>query len=356
MFGVFLVNSFLATDGDFQVYWQAGRNYFLGIPLYDIARDGTHCYKYPPWLAPFFLPFSALPLRWAEAAWRLCLVFSLGYCVRWCALQSRSHWTAFAAALPFWGTWMNNLIAGQITTILLAAALFGASATLRPGKRAWIGWTALLTSLSAKLFHLIALVSVPRKAWSVRPIAAAVLLLCLLSVPAILAYGNPATLVSSYLQMLSTPGDLLGGGFYGLPALAVKVFGWSEHDPQSLSQAALVLIVLFAPIYLLLARRIDRPADRFALALGWATALHPLAFSYTFGTAYPLAALTLDRAISERRPWLLAVTFAGVFAITLVTSKTVGSWAAGVLNGFTIKSIGILILSIPFAFRQKQVA
>ncbi len=351
MFGVFLINSFLATDGDFQVYWRAGRNYVQGIPLYDIARDGTHCYKYPPWLAPFFLPFSALPLRWAEAAWRLCLVFSLGYCVRWCANHSRTPWLAMAAVIPFWGTWMNNLIAGQITTVLLAAALWGSSTVADSNQRDWLGWTALLTSLSAKLFHLIALAGIPQKAWRIRPLAATCLLFVALTIPAVLASGGLTPLFHSYLQMLSTPGDILGGGFYGFPALAVKWLGWAEHDPQALSRAALILIAVFAPVYVYIARNLESTAERFALALGLATALHPLAFSYTFGTAYPLAALALDRAASGKRLSRLIsvpIVLVGIFAITLVTSKVLGS-LAGYLNGFTIKSIGILIVSVPFA-------
>ena len=34
--------------------------YLHGEPLYLFSRDGTECYKYPPWIAVFISPFSTV--------------------------------------------------------------------------------------------------------------------------------------------------------------------------------------------------------------------------------------------------------------------------------------------------------
>lgn len=355
---VFTVNSFLATGGDFPVFWRAVGHYLGGEKLYDLARDGGHCYKYPPWVTVGFIPFGIFRLRIAEALWRLTEVAALVYSIRWCMRRSFQPILAAALALPFWGTWMNNIVWGQMTPVLLALALAGFDRLERG--RNLLGTHLIFNSLTAKIFNLFALVGIPRKRWNLRAIAVTAATASVLTIPALAPYGwNPIALVRAYQEMLSHPDGILGGGFYGLPALVVSLLGWPGGNPAYLAKAAVIAIAAILPFYFWIAAGIrQNQALRFSLALGLACAVHPLAFSYTFVLAYPLAALAADRLwnplLSGKSDVKLTLArtllVIGVFSITLVTSKFLGTFA-DTLNGITIKSLGILMIGLSIRIR-----
>jgi Glycosyltransferase family 87 len=50
------------VGGDFHVFWQAGRNFANGAPLYHDALPGARQFKYPPFAAMVFTPLSLFSL------------------------------------------------------------------------------------------------------------------------------------------------------------------------------------------------------------------------------------------------------------------------------------------------------
>ena len=56
---------------DFHVFWQAGRNFSSGEPLYHGYLPGAREFKYPPFAAMVFQPLGALPLRVAAVLFSL---------------------------------------------------------------------------------------------------------------------------------------------------------------------------------------------------------------------------------------------------------------------------------------------
>src|SRR6476646_6799288 len=47
---------------DFHVFWQAGRNFATGAPLYHDSLPGARPLKYPPFAAMVFSPLALFPL------------------------------------------------------------------------------------------------------------------------------------------------------------------------------------------------------------------------------------------------------------------------------------------------------
>src|SRR5712691_1998763 len=52
---------------DFHVFWQAGRNFATGHPLYHDYLPGARPLKYPPFAAFLFQPLALFPLQAAGA-------------------------------------------------------------------------------------------------------------------------------------------------------------------------------------------------------------------------------------------------------------------------------------------------
>src|SRR4051812_49524938 len=69
---------------DFHVFWQAGHNFYLGLPLYQ-PEAGARRFNYPPLAAQIFQLLGVLPMQ--TAAW-LFYVASVGL-LGWAVLLSR---------------------------------------------------------------------------------------------------------------------------------------------------------------------------------------------------------------------------------------------------------------------------
>src|SRR2546422_9799161 len=59
------------VGGDFHVFWQAGRNFFTGAPLYHGDLPGARNFIYPPFAALTFGVFALLPLQVAATIFSL---------------------------------------------------------------------------------------------------------------------------------------------------------------------------------------------------------------------------------------------------------------------------------------------
>src|SRR5687767_5000964 len=59
------------VGNDFQVFWQAGRNFATGHPLYHDYLPGARQFKYPPFAAMVFQPLAVFPLQVAAVLFSL---------------------------------------------------------------------------------------------------------------------------------------------------------------------------------------------------------------------------------------------------------------------------------------------
>ena len=146
---IFSINSFLCKNDDFVVFWHAGRHLLSGQPLYDFARDSYRCFKYPTWIAPLFIPIALLPIDVADVVWRLFSLCCMLWICHWSVKGSQRPYLGILVFLSFWGTWMNNIVLGQVTPVLIALALWGYSEL---EKKKSLARLAIFISLSAKIF------------------------------------------------------------------------------------------------------------------------------------------------------------------------------------------------------------
>ncbi len=342
-FLVFSVNSFLAQGGDFEVFWNAGLNYITGQPIYDLARDGGTCYKYPPWITPLFLPFSIFPLRVAGVLWRLFQLGCLFYSLQWCKERCRSFASILFIFFNFWGIWMNNVLTGQISILLLALALFGFSLAEKKIENYGLDFFSIFISLSAKVFTLVSFFGVPMRIFSFRKILVLILWIGLASVPALWGYSwHLDRLLAASSETMLSVGGKIGGGHYGLPSLWVSLFSFDPENHRSHLIGFIISLVTVGCFYFWIRQHLSKSVDRFVTALALGLAIHPLAFSYTFAMGFPLAVFTLDRAMKFNY-FMRALTFFGVAGVSFLP----------LTDHIPFKALSVILLSGLLAFMQR---
>lgn len=355
-----LINALRAQGGDYPVFWNTANHWTRHEPLYALARDGVECFKYPPWVGAFLSPLALLSEKTAGILWRLVNFSAWGSIILWASRQSRSFFLAEAVSLLFLGFWTSNLVSGQITPVLLATALWGFELleSAPPARRA-LGWSLLITALSAKIFHLLALVGLSKSHWKWKPIVLAAVPLTALSIPAFLAYSDPVQLIRSYLENVTSGSDNLGGGLYGLPTLWVQLAGFPLLDTAPRLIAWVSSAILVGVILVWGKRVLSKRVEIFALALALSAAIHPLTFSVAFIWIYPLAVFACQavfqrKPTSETRPALIGI-FAGLFALIVLQSQLSGALGLEFLNFPSLKAVGVFILGISFVWLRKTV-
>lgn len=320
---------------DFEVYWNTAVRLLHGETIYSFSRDSTRCFKYPPWIAPAFIPLGFFPIAWAARIFRVLEVMAIGasfYYVR--SFLKSSIWTAIALLL-FWGFWMYNTQTGQISSFLVLGAVLGFY-LLRKEKK--VGVLLLFSSLSAKMIQLYALLGTPilqKKYWKAFASTAAVFLfLCL---PSFWPYfPDIGKWLHDFHEASVSLGTDLSASNQGLAAFWIYLFGISPHQIQNhylcSGVAALVLTILF-----FIFRKNLEPFERFFVLLAYAGILHPLAFSYNYVWVFPLVACVLDRR--ELR-W---ISIPLILEITVISQKTVGQIPWLVFPGY--RALATVLLS-----------
>src|SRR2546422_11492570 len=66
------------VGGDFHVFWQAGRNFATGAPLYHGDLPGARRFIYPPFAAMVFQVLAVFPLRLAAEVFSVINLVLLG--------------------------------------------------------------------------------------------------------------------------------------------------------------------------------------------------------------------------------------------------------------------------------------
>lgn len=350
LFAILTINSFLATQGDttwsdFALYWSAGRHYLHSEPLYSVARDGFHPYKYPPWATLLFVPFSLLPLAISGVLWRLVQVACLAYLFRW-SWRLGGFIAAAVTLISFWGFWNLNVLAGQPNLLWIALAIYGFETLER---RTVVSTTLLAITLSAKVFHVFSLIGIKPSRWRLKAWVGAATFSTLSCIPALLAYPMPRlrSFLAAYHEAASGGGSVLGGGGYGLPCLFTDLLSIPRENTDLRALFFLPSAGLGVLAYWGVRRSVTSPKGAFAAALALGAAVHPLAYAYTFAFGYPFAAMSLRDSGNSRHWGRRILAWLGIAAIVAMNDKTLGT-VGTFLEAHQIKSLGIFVLALSY--------
>jgi hypothetical protein len=351
---------------DFHVYWKAAQTWAgqgLSPYLYD-ASDRGFVFKYPPWMLPFFLPFGFLSLEISKVVWALielgCIYYSVFKLVR-LGLRPRA---AILTAFLFWWIWLGHAFAGQFTVVLMASALWAAPEK-SPRENSSSGKLALLgVILTAKVFSLVSLIGRAREVFRLQPIAAGITLLLFLHgiVYGVFAlHGNwvsPAELYHQWVQSASSGGQELGelvvrGQMnHGFTAGVLRAFHVDVRATSIDNRVALLLAGIFSVIWAWASKRLQ-PLEAWVGWLGVGLIVHPLAWHHSFVMAYPLCAVSLDRAISSHDRRLLALSLLGSCCIGIFIPNVIGMTLATPLEMVSVKSWGVCFSALALVLARK---
>jgi hypothetical protein len=351
---IFSINSFLSKNDDFLVFWNAGRHLLSGQPLYDFARDGYSCFKYPTWIAALFIPFALLPIEVAEVVWRLFSLCCMFWTCHWSVKGSQRPYLGILVFLVFWGTWMNNIVSGQVTPVLIALALWGYSEL---EKKKGLARFTIFISLSAKIFYLVAAIPLGRRMWNKKALTL-ISIFILLSTEAALP-GYNGSLHSLFHAFISTTGSLsdfgVSGADYGLPTLWVKVFQISHLKHARVIGFLISLLIIFPWMTWFLPRK-AADSERFCLGLALAAAIFPLQFSYGFIWAYPFVVFVVERVVErvvqrdiKKGLPLLIGAFTGISGLIFLDR-----FPLPFLEGLPVRALSIILMVIIWTFALKN--
>ncbi|MBC7692995.1 MAG: DUF2029 domain-containing protein [Methylotenera sp.] len=340
--GVALVRDTVAQGQDFRVFWQSGQHLLHREPIYDVLRDGAMVFKYPPWIVPFFVPFSVLPLVAAKWAWALTELASLISVMHWLRKRGCSDLVIALTSVLFWGIFAVHFLDGQITLVMLAVALWGWEKA-RP--------SPVVFALSTKVFSGVSLLGWRRiSAWQMGRVC---VFLFVFTLPALWCAKSlhPLEFAKSWKTAAASGGQLFehektrGRDNQGLPAVILRGLEVPSRDSRADGIAALICTLIIGGYWFFRSRQI-RDFGAIEKWLGWLAlgcVIHPLAWFHCFVLAYPLAALTLDQAVKSKDRILIFSALLSICMITVLTSKTLGDTGAR-LEFYSIKSFGVLFL------------
>jgi alpha-1,2-mannosyltransferase len=140
---------------DFAVFWQAGRSFAAGQPLYYDFPPGARQFKYPPFAAMLFVPLGLLSLPVAA------ILFSLLNLLLWVAAAyltrriidchfstGRGRLVPFLLALAFSAQfWLDNFHHVQMNGVIFLLTLLGLDAYLRQQDRGAAGYLVAATAI-----------------------------------------------------------------------------------------------------------------------------------------------------------------------------------------------------------------
>jgi len=334
------------VGGDFHVFWQAGRNFFTGAPLYHGDLPGARNFLYPPFAALAFGLLALLPLQLAATIFSL-LNMALWVVAAWLTRDivartfpdSNPAWPPLAVAVVVTAQFfLNNFNLVQVNEVIFVLVLLGIRASLGGREAEAAVWFVVATALKiTPVFFVLWLVLRGRRRALVTVPPAA--LACLL-VPLVLR--GPATgaaeLREYYHSFLEGPqhgqvgtGDQnLGGMVYRMlrpttnpEQLDYQLLSASEHAAALVyrGSAAIVLLTLLASLVLL--RQRGAPVTAFELSSVFLASLllSPITRKAHLVTLLFVAYnfLAIRRAVLPR-PGRIAV--AGLWALMAVSGVT----------------------------------
>jgi hypothetical protein len=291
---------------DFAVFWQAGRSFAAGEPLYHGYPPGARQFKYPPFAALLFVPLGLLPLKAAATLFSLVnlLLWVLAGYLTWQIVPllrsdpGRSR-VPILLALAFSAQFfLDNFHHVQMNCVIFVLTLLGIYAYLRNHDRA--ASACLVTATGVKvtpIFFLIWLVIRGR-----RRAVVALLPLGLAGIAVPLLARGPTTgtrdLVEYYSSFLGPQGEAeidsysAGQNLSALVARMTRPVEYADHRsyrylPASAETAqlvsrvgeALVLLLFLLKLFQLRRRRAEVSALEISVVFLTALLLSPITFT-----------------------------------------------------------------------------
>ncbi len=123
---------------DFAVFWQAGRSFASGGPLYHGYPPGARQFKYPPFAALVFTPLALFPLQTAAilvsllnlASWVAAVLLTRDIIARTFPARNPSGAPLVLAVLLSAQFFLDNFHHVQVNGIILVVVLYGVRASL----------------------------------------------------------------------------------------------------------------------------------------------------------------------------------------------------------------------------------
>ncbi|OFZ83333.1 MAG: hypothetical protein A2603_06690 [Bdellovibrionales bacterium RIFOXYD1_FULL_55_31] len=346
----------LGQSHDFEVYWNAAVSLISGVSPYTssqglMSSNQGFVFKYPPWVLPFFAPFGLLSWTAAKGVWALGEIVALLYAVVWTARKG-----SLSAALLgfgiFWWIWIGHFASGQITLLILAAALF-----LGSGEKSIV---LLGLIFSSKVFSLVTLFGFGRRVFKARVILGFIIAASLLTGIVVLAIPGHSfiALGRDWILAAGSGGAELGAEVvrgpanHGFTALVLRLF---DVDPRSSEYDVVVFLVLSILLGFLWNRfsGVLSFEERWSGWLALGVLVHPLAWHHSFVLVYPLCALAIAKAVEANTTRYFVSALFGTAMIGLIIPELFGSSAVRPLELAGIKAWGTCLCAFSLV-RAKQ--
>ena len=351
---------------DFHVFWQAGRNFATGAPLYHDSLPGARPLKYPPFAALLFTPLALFSLPVAGvvmsvvnlALWLAAAVLTRDIVTRTSPGGGAARWPLVLAFILSAQFFLDNFHHVQMNEVTLVLALLGIRAYL-DGKDAASG-AAFVAATGLKITPVFFV------AWLVlrgrRRAALAVIPLALVVVLVPLVLRGPsrgaAELVEYYHGFLQKhqEGDMeLYTGGQNVAALVTRMtqppadtgavsYRWFPTDERTAQRVyhalwAAILLVFLARLILLRVRGAPVSAMELAMVFLTALLLSPITFTtHLVPLLFVLAAVLSSRPALDSVPRraLAGLIGLGVVVCGLSGRDLVGGWAYHAVGGYSI--------------------
>jgi Glycosyltransferase family 87 len=370
---------------DFHVFWQAGRNFATGDPLYHGYLPGARQFKYPPFAAMMFQLLALVPLRVAAVLFsllNLILWVIAGY-LTWDIVR-RSFPDRSASSLPLAFAvvlsaqfFLDNFHHVQMNAVIFVLVLLGLRAYLEDRDLSAAAYLVSATAIKlTPVFFVgwLVLRGRRRAALAVAPLVLACVLVPLLVRGPTTGAAELSEYYSSFLQghQHGEVGDYTAGHNVAalvsrmtqppaVPGKASYAFLPTAQSTAQLAYYALWSTVLLVFLIKLVRLRIQRaPVSAFELSMVFLTAL--LLSPITFTTHLVSLLFVFCVFLSLRLDSLSRgghVVAAGLLGLMLVTGLSgrdlVGRTAYLTVRGYSIFAWTMLLLCVTAAFLAGRV-
>ncbi len=324
-----LIRSTMGQGTDFFVYWKAGRALLEGHSVYDLEKFGGMIFKYPPWLAPFFIPISLLPFEFAKFIWGVLGVFSIFTMMK--ILKNFAQVKLeilFALGLLYWGIWAIHALDGQVAIPLMALALF----SLTRKSPALDAMNAI--ALSSKVFTVFPLLLEWKRYWKPRTLLIVVSTVLLSTAFVIVKTDStPSRVIGEWREAASSgakylpEGNTRGKKNPSLSNYTASLFAVPVQDSKTEVVIALIFFAL-AALYLIGFTQNQDYFTRFCIALALTPVAHPLPWLHLFSWTFPLMAITANLAWQQRARRDVGFVFAASLLVLAILMVPLGAESA----------------------------
>lgn len=352
----------VAQGQDFLVFYHAAKSGWLRQPIYDLARDGAMIFKYPPWIIPFFLPYSFFNESVAKCAWAVTQLLSLIYLLFWCKKSFKiSLGMILLAFFLYWGIWVTHFLDGQVTLVFLAVSLVCISRAEKS-----IFFSALAgVLLTTKIYSFLAAVPLfwgREKSRVFYKVAVFFVMLSVLTSAVLIRHSEVpglhglfmlfkqwAQAAASGVRYLGED-KVLGRANQSLTALVLRGlwFGFPQVMLTIKSTLGVSADVFLGGLgFLLAGAYLIRIYDRFSfeiyfsISLALVPVIHPLPWIHGFALAFPIFAFVCAKTYENQRYKMLKIV--AVFLLCIASRNTVGAMGEW-LELFSAKGFGVLLL------------